>query len=307
MWEKTDVSIGSAASRAPRREPGSEGRGVTESHRPFKILRFRKSERHVHWAITIPFLICYVTALILVVVYNPDPQRPFRSVFTWTHRLSGVCLVLLPLLAVTRSTGDFRVHFYNILQAWTWTLDDLKWLALAAVAAINKNVTLPDPGKFNAAEKLNFMTLMGTYPVYIVTGLIIWLTDGAFLSWLIHFSMAVLATPLILGHIYMATVHPSTRVGLSGMVSGFVDRRWAKHHYGKWYSETFELSENQSPVADEASAPEAEADPFPPEPSPPARSVSGRGEDRSGSDPGEERLAVCTAEEEEAFPDVSAD
>jgi len=52
-----------------------------------------------------------------VVVYNPDPQRPLRSLFSWTHRLSGVGLIVFPLLAVARSTGDFKVHFYNILQA----------------------------------------------------------------------------------------------------------------------------------------------------------------------------------------------
>lgn len=28
-------------------------------------------------------------------------------------------------------------------------------------AAINKNIELPEQGKFNAAEKINFMTLMG--------------------------------------------------------------------------------------------------------------------------------------------------
>jgi cytochrome b subunit of formate dehydrogenase len=42
------------------------------------------------------------------------------------------------------------------------------------------------------------------------------------------------------GHIYMAVVNPSTRVGLSGMFSGRVDREWAKHHYKRWYKENFE-------------------------------------------------------------------
>ncbi|MDH3297619.1 MAG: cytochrome b/b6 domain-containing protein [Gemmatimonadota bacterium] len=212
---------------------------------PHQILRFRTSERHVHWAIAIPFLICYTTALIMVVVYNPDPQRPLRSLFSWTHRLSGVGLIVFPLLAVTRSTSDFRVHFYNILQAWKWTFDDLKWLALVGRAAINRKIKLPEQGKFNAAEKLNFMTLLGTYPLYILTGLIIWLTKGAFLAWLVHFGMAVIATPLIVGHIFMATVNPRSRIGMSGMITGFVDRRWAKHHYAKWYREV--AGETESP------------------------------------------------------------
>jgi hypothetical protein len=52
--------------------------------------------------------------------------------------------------------------------------------------------------------------------------------------------MAILATPLIAGHMFMATLNPSTRKGLQGMISGFVDRQWAKHHYRRWYRENFE-------------------------------------------------------------------
>jgi len=51
--------------------------------------------------------------------------------------------------------------------------------------------------------------------------------------------MAAVATPLILGHVFMATVNPDTRVGLSGMISGFVNRHWARHHYRRWYDENF--------------------------------------------------------------------
>jgi formate dehydrogenase subunit gamma len=209
-----------------------------------KILRFRKSERMVHWAIAIPFMLCFFTALILVVFYNPDPLRPFRNVFSWMHKISGICLFVLPILSIIRSRGDYKIYFYNIRQAWIWTFEDLKWLMMMGLAVISKRFTLPEQGKFNAAEKINFMTLMSTYPLYILTGLLIWLTDGALLSWLIHFAMALIATPLITGHIFMATINPDTRLGLSGMISGFVDRQWAKHHYSRWYQEHFEDNQN---------------------------------------------------------------
>jgi formate dehydrogenase gamma subunit len=178
--------------------------------------------------------------LILVIVYNPDPQRPLRAAVSWVHRLSGVCLIVFPLLTLLRNRGDYRIHLDNIRQAWVWALDDLKWLFLSGLAAISSKVKLPEQGKFNAAEKLNFMMVMGTYPLFIVTGVLIWLPDIAFYSWMVHFAMAVVVTPLLVGHIFMATVNPSTRVGLSGMISGFVDRKWARHHYGRWYRENFE-------------------------------------------------------------------
>jgi formate dehydrogenase subunit gamma len=208
-----------------------------------KILRFRKSERLVHWARAIPFLICFSTALVLVIYYNPDPLRPYRAMFSWIHRISGICLMILPLLVMFKKRGDFRVYFYNIKQAWVWTIEDFKWLCLMGLAAVNKKIKLPEQGKFNAAEKINFMTLMATYPLYILTGIVIWLTDAAFLSWVVHFGMALIATPLIAGHLFMATINPDTRKGLPGMYSGHVDREWAKHHYRSWYREHFEKDE----------------------------------------------------------------
>jgi formate dehydrogenase subunit gamma len=217
--------------------------------RPNKILRFRKSERHLHWAIAIPFMVCFFTALVLVFFYNPNPLRPYREVFSIIHRTSGVCLFVLPILAIIKSRKDVRLYFYNIRQAWIWTFEDIKWLSLMGLATISKRFKLPHQGKFNAAEKINFMMLMSTYPLYLITGILIWATDGALLSWIIHFGMALLATPLLIGHKFMALVNPDTRVGLSGMITGFVDRHWAKHHYTKWYNEHFEenpaLSKNR--------------------------------------------------------------
>ena len=115
------------------------------------------------------------------------------------------------------------------------------------LAGVSSKFKLPEQGKFNAAEKVNFMVLMGTYPLYIATGLLIWLTDCAFLAWLLHSFMAVIATPLILGHMYMAMINRGGRPGLQGMITGFVDRQWAKHHYAHWYREVHGKAEEQSP------------------------------------------------------------
>ncbi len=219
------------------RQPRPKAR-VTDT--PDEVLRFRVCERHIHWAIAIPFKICYLTALILVLVYNPSPGRPFRDIFAWIHRLSGICLATLPPLVLFIHRREFGLHLRNVREAWSWTFDDVKWLLLMGPATVSKRVTLPHQGKFNAAEKINFLVVMSTYPLYIATGLAIWFLRPAYLSWMIHFSMAVAATPLVLGHIFMATVNPDTRVGLKGMISGWVNREWARHHYRHWYDEHFE-------------------------------------------------------------------
>ncbi len=204
------------------------------------ILRFRKSERLLHWSIAIPFMLCYASAVILLLVYNPAPQRPFREVFSWIHRLSGVGLIVFPPLVLLGNWSDYKIHLTNIKEGWIWTLNDIRWLGLMGLAAVSKRFRLPEQGKFNAAEKINFMMVMSTYPLFILTGVLIWLPGVAFFSWLLHVFMAAVVTPLMLGHIFMATINPGSRVGLSGMITGFVDRQWAKHHYTRWYRENFE-------------------------------------------------------------------
>jgi formate dehydrogenase subunit gamma len=209
---------------------------------PRQILRFQRSERLLHWSIAIPFMVCYTTAVILFLFFNLHSPGYARHVWSWAHRIAGAGLIAFPLLTAIRNPRDYRLHLDNIRQAWSWALDDLKWLVLMGAAAISNRVQLPEQGKFNAAEKLNFMMVMSTYPVFLVTGVLLWIPDLHFLSWLTHVGLAILATPLMLGHIYMALINPGTRVGLGGMTTGYVDRQWAKHHYQRWYRANFETS-----------------------------------------------------------------
>lgn len=204
------------------------------------ILRFRKSERMLHWSIAVPFLVCFTSAMILVIFYNPHPQRAYRVVFSLLHRISGACLMVFPALILLRNRSDHRIHLYNIKEAFTWITDDLKWLLLMGAAALSSKVSLPEQGKFNAAEKLNFIMVLCTYPLFIATGVILWGLHSPLAAWMLHVGMAAVAAPLVLGHIFMATINPETRVGLSGMLTGYVDRHWARHHYTRWYREQFE-------------------------------------------------------------------
>jgi len=212
---------------------------VTEAGLSGQILRFRKSEISLHWSIAIPVMVCYATGFILKVFYNLHSGSVSQDVFSWIHRIAGAGLIVFPLFAAIRNWRDYRVHLDNIKVAWTWTIDDLKWLVLMGAAAVSRRITLPDQHKFNAAEKLNFMMVMCTYPLFIATGLLLWMPGLRFWSWVIHVALAMAITPLLLGHIYMALVNPGTRVGLGGMISGYVDRQWARHHYRRWYREVF--------------------------------------------------------------------
>lgn len=217
--------------------------GSRQTHRsglPAKIQRFVASERFVHWALAIPFVLLYASALAMLVFWGEPQPRYIRTASSWVHKVSGIGLIVLPPLALLWGRREWRVHRSNIREAWTWTRNDFRWLLLSPLAAVNPRIQLPDQGKFNAAEKLNFMMVCTTYPLYIITGILIWLPGAAFVSWLLHVAMAALGLVLVAGHIFMATINPSTRTGLQGMITGWVDREWAKHHYRRWYRERFE-------------------------------------------------------------------
>ncbi len=201
----------------------------------------------LHWGLAVPFVLLYSSALLLFITWGEAQPRTFHQLAGWIHRGAGACLVVLPPLALLLGRRDWRVHLANIREAWVWNRDDVRWLLLCARAARDPRIVLPDQGKFNAAEKLNFIMVQVCYPLYVATGIWIWLPGVAFLAWVAHFTAAVLGAPLVLGHIFMATVNPSTRIGLQGMISGWVDREWAKHHYRRWYRETFERPEQQTP------------------------------------------------------------
>ncbi len=205
-----------------------------------EILRFQRGERMLHWSIAIPFMTCFATGMILKIFYDLHPEGTSRDVLSFVHRVAGGCLAVFPALALLRNWREYRVHLYNIKVGWIWTVDDVKWLFLMGPAAFSKRFTLPDQRKFNAAERLNFMAVMVTYPTFVTTGIVLCTPGIHFVPWVVHFGLALAVVPLMFGHIFMATVNPETRVGLSGMITGHVDRTWASHHYAAWYRELFD-------------------------------------------------------------------
>jgi formate dehydrogenase subunit gamma len=208
-----------------------------------RILRFHVAEKMLHWAIAIPFMICAATGLILLAFFDLRAAGTSRSVLSWAHRIGGLGLMILPTLSVLKNRREYRLHLKNVKHALTWTLNDLKWVVLFGPAALSRKIKLPDQHKFNAAEKVNFVFGLCSYPLYVATGVLLWLPGTNFLAWVVHVGVALAAVPLIFGHIYMALINPSTRPGLSGMFSGYVNREWAKHHYRTWYRENYEKNE----------------------------------------------------------------
>jgi formate dehydrogenase subunit gamma len=78
--------------------------------------------------------------------------------------------------------------------------------------------------------------------LFVVSGLLLWLgerdTRFRFASTVIlHDGLMYAALALLVGHLYLALLHPATRHALRGITLGTVTEEWAHRHHAKWKSQ----------------------------------------------------------------------
>ena len=191
------------------------------------VRRFSRTERVLHWANAIVFSILLASGLIL---YLPSlavlvGRRPLvKDVHFW----SGIGWI--PLLCLVVLAGDRRGIARTARELDGFDSDDARWLAGRRPAP---------QGRFNAGQKLN-ATLTAAFTVlFLVSGLLLWIGEGdtrfRFASTVIlHDGLMYAALALLVGHLYLAVIHPATRHALRGMTLGTVSEDWARRHHGKW-------------------------------------------------------------------------
>lgn len=97
-------------------------------------------------------------------------------------------------------------------------------------------------GKYNAGQKILFWGIMLCIAALLLSGLIIWRRYFAEyfpipvirLALFLHALAGVGLILLIVGHIYLAIW---VRGSISGMLTGYVSRAWARKHHDRWYQE----------------------------------------------------------------------
>ena len=199
--------------------------------RPKQILRFGLTERVYHWAQALPYLVLLGSGGLLLVQRQMQHEYIPSSALILAHRISGLLLpVLLVLVFVL---GDTRVLVRNFLSVVLWPLRGLLGLATATLCWLVPPSSTAPPGKFNAGQKLHMLLLIVLIPLFLVSGLYMWFGQGALLPWYLHVGGFLVSTPLVVGHLFLAVVHPVKRKGLSGMFTGKVDADWAREEYGE--------------------------------------------------------------------------
>jgi formate dehydrogenase subunit gamma len=177
------------------------------------VRRFSRTERTLHWVNALGFLWLLATGLIL---YLPSLAVLIgrRPLIKDMHFWAGIGWIAS--LALIALAGDRR----GLLRT-------------------AREIEVFRPTRFNVGQKVNAVLMAAFTLLFLVSGLLLWLgerdTRFRFASTVIlHDGLMFAALVLLVGHLYLALIHPATRHSLRGMTLGTVREDWAAKHYPRW-------------------------------------------------------------------------
>lgn len=192
---------------------------------PARVLRFTASERAFHWLVAVAFFVMLITG---VLMGNP---RSFHNVVYTVHVASAGVLVVG--LAVIVLHGNRRALSRTRRELSTLDALHRDWLAHVPAAVFKHSPETP-AGRFNAGQKVNFMLVTALFAALFVSGIGLIITGSHQVNPVFkpaHVVAALTAVVLVVGHLYMALINPSTRPALRGMISDTVDADWVRRNH----------------------------------------------------------------------------
>lgn len=202
--------------------------GVTPGDRGL-VRRFTRTERALHWVLALGFLGLLASGLVL---YLPElsvlvARRPLIKAL---HLYTGVAWLLA--LALVVALGNRKSVIATLRALDRFDADDRRWL-------LHRR---SHPGRFNAGQKLNAALTAAFTLLFAVSGFLLWYgerdTRFRFASTiLLHDGLMYVSLVLLVGHLYLALIRPSTRHSLRGITTGYVHADWARRRHPKWIAE----------------------------------------------------------------------
>ena len=195
--------------------------------KPGYVRRFSKTERTIHWVNALGFFLLLTTGLIL---YLPrlSAEVGRRPLIKDIHFWGGIGWVAA--LVLVAALGDRRGVLRTARELDVFEREDVNWLTRRRPR---------EQARFNAGQKLNAALNAAFMVLFLVSGLLLWFgerdTHFRFASTVIlHDGLLYASLVLLLGHLYLALIHPTTRHALRGMVVGTVREDWARQHHERW-------------------------------------------------------------------------
>lgn len=191
------------------------------------VERFTLTERLLHWVHAGAFFVLLGSGLILYLpaLSTAVGRRPLiKDIHFWTGISWAGALVLIAVL------GNRRALLRTAREIDLFDRDDFRFL--------RGELGRPQ-GRFNAGQKVNAIVTAAFAVLFFASGLLLWMgernTDIRLAGTLyLHDALMYTSVVIVLGHLYLALINPSTRPALRGMVLGSVREDWAVSHHAKW-------------------------------------------------------------------------
>jgi formate dehydrogenase subunit gamma len=191
------------------------------------VRRFTLTERLLHWVHASAFFVLLGSGLVL---YLPSlsadvARRPLiKDIHFWTGISWAGAILLVAAL------GNRRALRETVREIDLFDRDDGRFLA---------GRTDSPQGRFNAGQKVNAILTAAFAVLFFVSGLLLWYgeRDTRFRlggTVFLHDTLMYLSVAIVVGHLYLALLHPTTRHALRGMTLGSVREDWARRHHAKW-------------------------------------------------------------------------
>lgn len=197
------------------------------------FLRFTLTERLYHWAQALPYLALAVTGGMMMAEKLFDSEVGAKETVRNAHLLCAIAMLVLPFLVFLG--GRTSILMTNLKDVLTWRGDDFRWFFVSVKRLFIPSAALPAVGKFNPGQKLNFLAVMATIPLFAASGAMIYFFKGALLAWYVHVILFFVSLVLLAGHIFMAVINPSTSPSLRGILWGKVEEEWVAYHHPAWH------------------------------------------------------------------------
>ncbi|MBB5172834.1 formate dehydrogenase subunit gamma [Texcoconibacillus texcoconensis] len=212
-----------------------------------KVKRFTKMFIYAHWIYAAAFFLLLLTGLplfansfhwVYAVFGGPDMTQIF-------HRIFAVIFVIPPIMLLL---FDRKSLFHWLKEVLTWKPKDIKFFFMFPKEFLVGNPDMPKQGFYNPGEKLNSCMQIVSFFALVFSGLVLWFPEAfpvSVVQWsnLIHVVAFIMATTVVIGHIFLSAFHPNSKPSMEGITKGEISVDYAKHHHGEWYDELVEKGE----------------------------------------------------------------